>query len=62
IYAFPLQQIFSNYLPDEFGQSFIMSLIATTIIALASWFMVEKKFLARKYNRVNLPTGAVPIK
>ena len=62
IYAFPLQQIFSNYLPGEFGQSFIMSLIATTAMALVSWFMIEKKFLARKYNRSSLPPGAVPIK
>jgi len=62
IYAFPLQQIFSNYFPGEFGMSFIMSMVTTTVLALASWFMIEKKFLARKYNRVSLPPGAIPLK
>ncbi|HFE2974015.1 TPA: acyltransferase family protein [Klebsiella quasipneumoniae subsp. similipneumoniae] len=48
IYAFPIQQIISNHFPGKFGLSFTISLIATTAMSLASWFIIEKRFLARK--------------
>lgn len=47
IYAFPIQQIFSNYIPNQFFASLAISTFCTTIIAIASWFFVEKRFLKR---------------
>ena len=50
IYAFPVQQIIINETSLSFIASLILSILTTTVCAITSWFIVEKKFLNR-----NLP-------
>lgn len=47
IYAFPVQQIVINKLPMPFFISLIVTCIITTILAILSWFLIEKRFLNR---------------
>ncbi len=60
IYAFPVQQIISNYMPNEFAMSLLSSFVTTTVLALISWFVVERRFLARKNKKINIPPGVIP--
>ncbi|MDF3013439.1 MAG: Acyltransferase 3 [Cellvibrio sp.] len=47
IYAFPVQQIVINKLPMPFLYSLLVTCIITSMLALLSWFFVEKRFLNR---------------
>ncbi|HAV2260203.1 TPA: hypothetical protein JHK42_005380, partial [Raoultella ornithinolytica] len=59
IYAFPVQQIISNYIPNQFIISILLSIITTTTLALISWFAVERRFLAKKNTKIDIPPGAI---
>lgn len=56
IYAFPVQQIISNHMQNKFAISLLLSFAITTILALISWFVVERRFLSRK-NRIQPTTS-----
>ncbi len=47
IYAFPVQQIVINKLPMPFFVSLLVTCIITSMLALLSWFLIEKRFLKR---------------
>ena len=48
IYAWPIQQIIANKTSLTFYPSILASMVCTSIFALFSWHMVEKRFLRRK--------------
>lgn len=48
IYAFPVQQVVINNITDKLFASTVICILITTILAIASYFLVEKPFLKRK--------------
>ncbi|MFC6362763.1 acyltransferase [Tatumella punctata] len=48
VYAFPIQQLYSNIAGLGFLSSLVFSILTVFILAISSWVFVEKSFLKRK--------------
>jgi len=48
VYAFPIQQLYSNIASLGFISSLALSILTVFILAISSWILVEKNFLKRK--------------
>lgn len=60
IYHFPIIQLFRSYNLFEIYNPFLMAIsifIITTILAVFSWFVVEKRFIARYNNLRKISTS-----
>lgn len=60
IYAFPVQQIVINELGMEFYASMLLSVSITFVLAVISWFVIEKPAIEWSRRAIKRPEGVIP--
>ncbi|MCK1625287.1 acyltransferase [Bradyrhizobium sp. 160] len=61
IYAFPIQQLVINRVTENFWAGMLIAAALTTITAVLSYHLVEKRFLKRRHGREETAPGALAL-